>query len=246
MVSFHLSLSSRPTSIDGRHLRFYVNIATGKSQWDPPQAPVPSADGPPPSEPPPSYNQTGPADPAAAAAVMGDKKQSMASNNPYNPTNPSQSRASPSMIDDDARLAAKLQAEEDARGSSGGSRGPTPGASADYYNEPSRPQSTGAGYPPRALFPEPHARAKTEQGRLPQQTDGQELRKQLTTTAAVPLISSTTARWILRRLSATKPATRIRVPPARIRGAIHHREATMRSNSHQGNPEVWELQVQPL
>lgn len=143
---------------------FYVNIATGKSQWDPPQAPVPSADGPPPSEPPPSYNQTGPADPAAAAAVMGDKKQSMASNNPYNPTNPSQSRASPSMIDDDARLAAKLQAEEDARGISGGSRGPTPGASADYYNEPSRPQSTGAGYPPGPSSQSPMPEQKRSKG----------------------------------------------------------------------------------
>jgi hypothetical protein len=154
---------SRPPGIDTRHLRFYVNIATGKSQWDPPQAPAPSADGPPPSEPPPSYNHTGPADPAAAA-VIGDKKQSMASNNPYNPTNPSQSRASPSMIDDDARLAAKLQAEEDARGSSGGSRGPTPGASADYYSDPSRPQSTGAGYPPGPSSQSPMPEQKRSKG----------------------------------------------------------------------------------
>ncbi|KAJ5149301.1 hypothetical protein N7448_000879 [Penicillium atrosanguineum] len=142
---------------------FYVNIATGKSQWDPPQAPTPSADGPAPSEPPPSYNQTGPADPAMAA-VMGDKKQSMASNNPYNPSNASQSRASPSMIDEDARLAAKLQAEEDAHGGRGGSRGPIPGAAADYYSDPSRPQSAGAGYSPGPSSQSPMPEQKRSKG----------------------------------------------------------------------------------
>ncbi|KAJ5183201.1 hypothetical protein N7492_000817 [Penicillium capsulatum] len=124
---------------------FYVNIATGKSQWEAPEAPTSRPDGPPPSEPPPSYDHAGPADPAAVASA-GDKKQNMASNNPYNPANAARSNASPSTVDDDARLAAKLQAEEDAR-AGGGSRGSgTPGAAGDYYSEPSGPQSMGPGY----------------------------------------------------------------------------------------------------
>ncbi|KAJ6085966.1 hypothetical protein N7486_010247 [Penicillium sp. IBT 16267x] len=118
---------------------FYVNLVTGKSQWERPETLAPSTDGAS-SEPPPSYNNTGSADPAALANT-GDQKRPLASNNPYNPTTSSRGTVSP-MIDDDARLAAKLQAEEDARASSG-SRGPgTPGAAADFYNGQSASQST--------------------------------------------------------------------------------------------------------
>lgn len=72
----------------------------------------------------------------------------MGSNNPYNPsTNAGPGNANSHVIDEDARLAAKLQAEEDARagtrgaGAGSGDRG----ASSDYYNDASRPQSTGPG-----------------------------------------------------------------------------------------------------
>ncbi|KAJ5518451.1 WW/Rsp5/WWP [Penicillium expansum] len=119
---------------DRYHAWFYVDLATGKSQWDRPEAP-------------PTACNAGPGDPAAIASA-GDQKQHMGSNNPYNPsTNTGPGNASPHMIDEDARLAAKLQAEEDARA---GIRGPGAGlgdrgASSDYYNDASRPQSTGPG-----------------------------------------------------------------------------------------------------
>lgn len=118
-----------------------MNLATGKSQWELPNAPVPSS-GTASSEPPPSYDQAGPPDPATAAAA-GDKKRPLGSNNPYNSTGPSQDKAS-STIDSDAQLAARLQAEEDARArNSGGSRDPgIPGSATDYYSGSSQPQPT--------------------------------------------------------------------------------------------------------
>lgn len=137
---FPRSVRSRATLRLTCLTRFFVNLSTGKSQWDPPQAPASGAEAAPPSEPPPSYHQAGPANTAAAASAE-DKKTAIGSNNPYNPANV-QNRASPSMMDDDARLAAKLQAEEDAR--AGGQR--TPSAAADYYSGPSRPLSTEGGY----------------------------------------------------------------------------------------------------
>lgn len=125
-----------------------MDLATGKSQWDRPEAPPPRGDGNFPTNPlPPSYSNAGPGDPAALASV-GDQKQHMGSNNPYNPSaNTGPGNASPHMIDEDARLAAKLQAEEDARaGTRGTGAGPGDrGASSDYYNNASRPQSTGPG-----------------------------------------------------------------------------------------------------
>lgn len=125
-----------------------MDLATGKSQWDRPEAPPPRGDGNFPTNPlPPSYSNSGPGDPAALASV-GDHKQHMGSNNPYNPSaNTGPGNDSPHMIDEDARLAAKLQAEEDARaGTRGTGGGPGDrGASSDYYNNASRPQSTGPG-----------------------------------------------------------------------------------------------------
>ncbi|KOS40241.1 hypothetical protein ACN38_g8880 [Penicillium nordicum] len=133
---------------DRYHAWFYVDLATGKSQWDRPEAPPPRGDGNFPTDSlPPSYSNAGPGDPAALASA-GDQKQHMGSNNPYNPsTNTGPGNASPHMIDEDARLAAKLQAEEDARaGTRGTGAGPGDrGASSDYYNNASRPQSTGLG-----------------------------------------------------------------------------------------------------
>ena len=143
-----------------------MNIATGKSQWERPEAPASHPDGPP-NEPPPSYDHAGSAGSPAAAGV-GDKKQSMASNNPYNPANTLRNTASPNTIDDDARLAAKLQAEEDARagGASGSSNRDTgsSGAAGDYYNGPSGPQPTGPGYAPSPSSQGPAPEQKRSKG----------------------------------------------------------------------------------
>lgn len=59
----------------------------------------------------------------------------MASNNPFNPANSTKDNVPPShSLDDDARLAAKLQAEEDSRARGQGS---DRGAATDYYSDPS-------------------------------------------------------------------------------------------------------------
>ncbi|KAL2013415.1 hypothetical protein VTN00DRAFT_940 [Thermoascus crustaceus] len=119
---------------------FFVNLSTGVSQWEPPERPA-HKDAAPPSEAPPSYEQSGPGNPVAVAAA-GDKKGTLGSNNPYN-----QPGAGSSSVEDDARLAAQLQAEEDARAAG---RSPA-GASADYYNQgptlPPRPGSQGSSMP---------------------------------------------------------------------------------------------------
>ncbi|OQE15107.1 hypothetical protein PENSTE_c030G04230 [Penicillium steckii] len=130
---------------------FYVNLATGKSQWEHPQPPTAPPTGPPPSELP-TYDQSGPANPSAHPT---DDKKQMSSNNPYNPAN-SNPAPSPS-IDEDARLAAKLQAEEDARANSRGVSGP-PGAASDYYGNPGQaqpqPQSNTPPYASASPMPE--------------------------------------------------------------------------------------------
>lgn len=104
---------------DHKLFRFYVNIYTKASTWEKPTEPVyppHSTDSPPPPPgPPPTYTGAG----LSAAEKL----------NPNNPYNPPRSQ-SPNDIDADARLAAQLQAEEDARaGSSAGTRG----ANQDYY-----------------------------------------------------------------------------------------------------------------
>ncbi|KAJ5722087.1 hypothetical protein N7488_000122 [Penicillium malachiteum] len=135
--------------------RFYVHLATGKSQWEVPEAPAAGV-APPSDAPPPSYDQTGPSDPAKIASA-GDKKRPLSSNNPYNP----RGTASPS-IDSDAQLAAKLQAEEDARASSRspGSRG----AASDYYsgNAPITQPGISGSYagPSSNVVPEEKSRSK--------------------------------------------------------------------------------------
>lgn len=123
---------------------FFVNLATGKSQWEKPEPSAsPSVQAP--SEAPPSYDNVAPSG-STTIGNTDDKKRMLASNNPYNPDPSSRDTASPS-IDSDAKLAAKLQAEEDARvGSSSNSRGPgTPGTASDYYSSSSpQPPSTGS------------------------------------------------------------------------------------------------------
>ncbi|KAJ5709618.1 hypothetical protein N7493_009909 [Penicillium malachiteum] len=133
---------------------FYVHLATGKSQWEVPEAPAAGIA--PPGNAPPSYDQTGPSDPAIVASA-GDKKRPLSSNNPYNPRGTS----SPS-IDSDAQLAAKLQAEEDARASS---RSPgARGAASDYYsgNAPITQLGTSGSYagPSSNVVPEEKSRSK--------------------------------------------------------------------------------------
>src|SRR5688572_14523360 len=86
--------------------RFYVNVYTKKSQWEKPTSPVypPNEDGAP-SDPPPGYE---PSD-SAAASQAGDTKK-----NPFEERPPFNS-AGTSSSDPDAAMAAKLQAEEEAR-----------------------------------------------------------------------------------------------------------------------------------
>ena len=97
--------------------RFYVNIYTKKSQWDKPTEPVyPDGDGAPPG-PPPGY----------AGGGMGSMTDTKS--NPYD-TKPGGSH-----VESDAELAARLQAEEDARASS------SRNAQQDYQNT-SMPQSS--------------------------------------------------------------------------------------------------------
>lgn len=142
--------------------RFYVDLATGKSQWEKPE-PSASPAGNAPSDPPPSYDKVTPSD-STPIANADEKKRPLASNNPYNPTTSSRETAN-SAIDSDAQLAAKLQAEEDAlAGSSSNSRGPgAPGSAGDYYSESSRPQSTGpyaSGPSSSSPMPEQKSRSK--------------------------------------------------------------------------------------
>ncbi|KAL4812835.1 hypothetical protein BDW67DRAFT_169425 [Aspergillus spinulosporus] len=146
---------------------FFVNLATGRSQWEPPQptstsAPSTQVHTPVPASeqaqsnthtdipaPPPSYEESGPGNPSAvASAEATDKKtaHSLPSNNPYNgesassPGTPgasgSGSGARKDTVDSDAELAARLQAEEDARAGSA-----APGAAAGYYNSNDSPHS---------------------------------------------------------------------------------------------------------
>lgn len=88
--------------------------------------------------PPPSYEESGAGDSAGdSAAGASDKKGGLGSNNPYN-----QEKDKEDLVESDARLAARLQAEENARS---GTQSPAvqPGAAADYYSDGSHAQSPG-------------------------------------------------------------------------------------------------------
>jgi hypothetical protein len=119
-------------------IRFYVNIHTKASQWEKPTAPAvnPNADGAPPG-PPPSYNHSD------ALSPNTNEKQ-----NPNNPYNKPASPRPQSEIDADARYAAQLQAEENAR-AGGSSRG----AADSYYNQGPGSSSPGYGHSPGPASP---------------------------------------------------------------------------------------------
>lgn len=102
--------------------RFYVNLNTKESTWDRPTSPAHPPTNTAPSGPPPTYS-SGP----YAPKETGDSKTShFESNNPYN----QHASGGPTHTEDDAALAARLQAEEDAR-----ARGhdPNAGAANSYY-----------------------------------------------------------------------------------------------------------------
>jgi hypothetical protein len=88
--------------------RFYVNTYTKKSQWDRPTMPAQGGSDETPPDPPPGYSNTG------GVVASDHKKTEFNSNNPYN--------QSGGTTESDAQLAARLQAEEEAR-----ARGATPG-----------------------------------------------------------------------------------------------------------------------
>jgi len=96
---------------------FFVNLYTKKSSWDKPTSPAYPEKDAPPSGPPPSYS-------GGPGANVSDNKRGFESNNPYNAGGAGGSES-------DAQLAARLQAEEDARARAN-SR--SPGASQDYYS----------------------------------------------------------------------------------------------------------------
>lgn len=134
---------------------FYVNIYTKKSQWDKPREPVyaPPGDGAP-DGPPPSY-QSGP-----NASNVSDTKSSLNTNNSYN-----QSGERAGGSESDAQLAARLQAEEDARAR--GSHSPMPGAATDYYGQQGSAQlGYGSQSPYGAQTPEPQGTERGSKGFL--------------------------------------------------------------------------------
>ena len=97
-----------------------MNIHTKASQWDLPTAPVYPGSEAPPGGAPPGYTGSG---------VSGPEKGGLGSNNPYSHNNPG---TSSSNVDEDARFAARLQEEENARSAGRPSSG---GAQGDYYNQ---------------------------------------------------------------------------------------------------------------
>ena len=131
-----------------------MNLRTGKSQWDPPTAPAQSEEHH--SPPPPPYNHSGYAD-QAAVGNAGDIKRPLSSNNPYG------SKSSSPSVGDDARLAAQLQAEENARAGGKSPAGASRGAAAEFYND--SPQGQGQGYPPSSQGPPPAASVPQDQGK---------------------------------------------------------------------------------
>ncbi|RGP62829.1 hypothetical protein FLONG3_10121, partial [Fusarium longipes] len=117
---------------------FYVNIYTKQSQWDKPTAPVFPHDDGAPAGPPPGY------EPGNTPIVTDTKK------NPYEDVTAS---AGGSSQDEDAKLAARLQAEEDARARSGPGGPDVPagygGSNSPYpqSNSPYPQQQGGSSYP---------------------------------------------------------------------------------------------------
>jgi len=104
--------------------RFYVNIYTKKSTWEKPTEPVyPRGDEDAPPGPPPGYS---------TGFGGADRNPTDSKTNPYNDYN---APGSSNTLESDAALAARLQAEEDARASSSSRN-----AQQDYQNTPLPPQ----------------------------------------------------------------------------------------------------------
>jgi hypothetical protein len=98
--------------------RFYVNIHTKVSTWDKPTAPVYADGSSGPSGAPPGYS-------GGSSHVATDTKS--------NPFATEQSNTSSNYVDEDAKLAARLQAEEEERAKNSSTRG---NAMQDYANTP--------------------------------------------------------------------------------------------------------------
>lgn len=131
--------------------RFFVNLLTSKSQWEEPVAPAQAES----TEEPPSYENTGAAHPAALAGA--GEKHSLGSNNPYNSPGAADGESS---TDSDARLAAQLQAEEEARAGRGRS-GDYNAGSSNNLQLPPRPESGGS-----------HSRHASQDGRAEESERG--------------------------------------------------------------------------
>lgn len=124
------SLSLIPKKKILTQTRYFVNLHTGKSQWERPEVPAEKEEQlhSPPDEPPPSYEDSG-----DLSSTPGDQK--LSSNNPYNARG-SHTPRNDDTVESDARLAARLQAEENARSTgSHAERQQQPGAATDYYQD---------------------------------------------------------------------------------------------------------------
>lgn len=126
----HYDLLRAIRSVLTRCSRFYVNLYTKKSQWEKPISPAfPPADNHH-DEPPPGYEP-------ASGPVPTDLKK-----NPYQEDLPASAAiGGSSSVDEDAKLAAKLQAEEDAkaRGNPGGPLPPAGYGDANPYQQHQSP-----------------------------------------------------------------------------------------------------------
>lgn len=134
---------------------FYVNIHTKQSTWERPTSPAyPTPAGAPPG-PPPSYPGAGNTTtggsstyPAGAGGNTYPPEKGLGSNNPYSGP---QGAGSHQDLDEDARYAQKLQAEEDARARASGrptsSEALDRGASDDYYQGGAQGGAYGQGQP---------------------------------------------------------------------------------------------------
>ena len=113
-----------------RSCRFYVNLHTKATQWEKPTAPAidPSTSGAPPAYSP----------PPTGGHLYPEK------GNPNNPYSQLQRPQTPNDIDADARYAAQLQAEENARAAG---HQPNRGASSSFYNDTNAHNQGGYGGP---------------------------------------------------------------------------------------------------
>lgn len=213
-----------------------MNLHTGKSQWERPEGPAQKEEQhAPPSGPPPSYDDSGPANPSVQAAATDDKK-TLGSNNPYNQADPSNDT-----LESDARLAAQLQAEEDARAQS---RSPVhPGAAADYYSGSSRPLSS-AGYQP-SQGPAPAPEPKRSRGFL-SKLMGKSSSSSGSPHFGRPPIAQQQSYGYQQGGYYGGGYPRNRILQAMDILSTSHRAATILERCHRGGAAAWALQALPL